>query len=277
MIYESVISTGDFTISGCSSDELSTNVFNSINRIAPQAVGDFYYDRDLSTGDVNLKVAMNGQMLLQEMPVTGLASNEVIYTIKTGDFFTLLDDGVSNELEKSKLQFHATTPHKSNFNVGYDVTTGGIFAATGDLGASLKTSILARYPTFASAPENFVDFEYFLNGQKVYSGLGVGASALNQPNFSQGGGVVTSSNKDKFKYTAYKKEPRTLSVTGKGPDIVTGDGFVEKRTKFYINGLQEFSESYLELYSGVNMIKEGFSAVISGNAILNFSTSSLDL
>ena len=277
MIYESVISNGDSTISGCRSDELGTNVFISINKTASQAVGEFYYDRSLSTGEINLKLAANGQMLLQEKPVTGSALNEVVYQISTGDFFTKLDDQVADEFERSKIQFDSTTPHKSNYNLKYDVTTGGIFAATGDFGQSLKTSILARYPAFASAPENFVDFEYFLNGQKVYSGLGIGASALNQPNFSQGGGVVTSSNKDNFKYTAYKKEPRTASVTGKSPDIVTGDGFIEKRTKFYINGVQEFPDSYLELYSGVNMIKAGSSALVSGNQILNFSKDSLNL
>ena len=135
MIYENVISTGDVTISGCSSDDLFTNVFDSINRISTQAVGEFYYDRTLteeSTGD--LKLAMNGQMLLQEMPVTGDASNEVVYQITTGDFFSKLDDGVSDEFEKTKLHFDSTTPHEPNYNVRYDITTGGIFAATGDLG-----------------------------------------------------------------------------------------------------------------------------------------------
>tara|TARA_R100000152_G_C6781811_1_gene217223 strand:+ start:4698 stop:5516 length:819 start_codon:yes stop_codon:yes gene_type:complete len=272
MIYENVISTGDVTISGCSSDDLFTNVFDSINRISTQAVGEFYYDRTLSTGDIDLKLNMNGQMLLQEMPLTGDASNEVVYQITTGDFFTKLDDSVSDEFEKSKLHFDSTTPHEPNYNVRYDITTGGIFAATGDLGQSLKTSIEGEF-----SPYVFNDFEYFLNGQKVYSGLGIGASALSVPLFSEGGGVVTSNNKNNFKYTAYKKEPRTTSATGNSPDFVSSNGFVEKRTKFYINGLQELSENYLELYSGVNMIKANLSAIVSGNAILNFSTSSLSL
>tara|TARA_R100000742_G_C4278140_1_gene100648 strand:- start:1320 stop:2138 length:819 start_codon:yes stop_codon:yes gene_type:complete len=272
MIYESVISSGDSTISGCRSDELGTNVFVSINKTAVQAGGDFYYDRSLSTGQINLKLAANGQMLLQEKPVTGAALNEVVYQISTGDFFTKLADGISDEFEKSKINFDSTTPHEPNYNVKYDITTGGIFAATGDLGQSLKTSITNKHTPFI-----FTDFEYFLNGQKVYSGLGVGATALDVPRFDIAGGVVTSANKNNFKYTAYKKEPRTASVTGESPDIVTGDGFIEKRTKFYINGAQEFPESYLELYSGVSMIKADSSALVSGNQILNFSTDSLNL
>ena len=100
MIYESVISNGDSTISGCRSDELGTNVFISINKTAFQAAGEFYYDRSLSTGEINLKLAANGQMLLQEKPVTGSALNEVVYQISTGDFFTKLDDQVADEFEK---------------------------------------------------------------------------------------------------------------------------------------------------------------------------------
>ena len=122
MIYESVISNGDSTISGCRSDELGTNVFISINKTASQTAGEFYYDRSLSTGEINLKLAANGQMLLQEKPVTGSALNEVVYQISTGDFFTKLDDQVADEFEKSKIQFDSTTPHKSNYNLKYDVS-----------------------------------------------------------------------------------------------------------------------------------------------------------
>ena len=79
-----------------------------------------------------------------------------------------------------------------------------------------------------------------------------------------GDGVVTSLNKDKFKYTAHKKRSKTIGLTGRYSDDVYGSGFIEKRTVFYINGINQSAEQYLELYTGVSIIKTGFDATLSG-------------
>ena len=263
MIYDTVISTGDKSISGCSSQELGTNTFNSGNLIAAGGQGaSFYFNTDFVTGQTNIKINLNGQTLLQEVPVTGLATNFTFYSNKTGDFFIKGEEAPEND--QSRLFFDKSTPVFSDSKLVYDVVTGGNFAATGDEGGSLKTSIQGVYPAFASDAKNFGDFEYFLNGQKVYSGAGVGVSSVQEPNFSQGGGVVTSSNKNKFKYTAYRKASRTNEITGIEPDIF-GSGFIEGRNKYYINGIQQPKSDYLELYTGVSIIRTGLTSLMSGS------------
>ena len=78
------------------------------------------------------------------------------------------------------------------------------------------------------------------------------------------GGIVTNNNETGFKATAYKKNPRTYSATGVDPDLFTKTGFIEGRSNLYINGLKEAQSGYLELYTGVSIIKSGRGCLISG-------------
>ena len=225
MIYDTVISTGGASISGCSSSELGTNTYR-------------------------------------------LSNDEVV---GSQDFFTKTT-GV-DILEQNRLNFVSSTPVVSTSNVIYNVVTGGIFAGTGDFGLSLKSGISGQY-----TDSYFVDYDYFLNGQKVYDGVGVGVSVgvgatTFIPQFTSiFGGVVTNDNKNEFKYTAYRKIVRTHSITGSDPDIFSDTGFIEGRNTFYINGMQELQKEYLELYTGVIIIKSGLSAVLSGTNIMGNQT-----
>jgi len=266
MIYDTIISTGTTTISGCSSAELGTDTYSSFNNDALGSTDVFTYNRSISSGQREIQLEVNAQTLLQEIPITGQTTNEIIYQIKTGDFFT--KTAKANILERSQLYFDSSTPAAPNSNIFYNIITGGIFVGTGEYGSSLKTSIQGRY-----ASSYFTDYDYFLNGQKVYSGVGIGVSAGSDgtdfiPFFGVGltyGGVVTADNKNEFKYTAYRKPVRTHSITGSGPDVFSTTGFIENRNIYYINGLQELQNAYLELYTGVSMVKRGFRAVISGD------------
>ena len=119
--------------------------------------------------------------------------------------------------------------------------------------------------TFPSG--SFGEFDFFINGQKVYSGLGVsgymeGGMTTFIPNFVEGG-LVTSENEASFTATAYLKRDRTSEVTGVSPDVF-GSSFIEKRTKLYVNGIEKPPSSYLELYSGVSSIEAGVSAKVGG-------------
>ena len=270
MIYDTVISTGGASISGCSSSELGTNIFPLSNNEAVGSQDRFFYQRSITTGQRDLQLFLNGQTLLQEIPITGRATNKIVYQIETGDFFTK-PTGV-DVLEQSRLNFVSSTPNDSMSDVFYNVVTGGIFAGTGDFGLSLKSGISGQY-----TDSSFTDYDYFLNGQKVYSGAGIGLSDVGQagkyfiPQFGTHptiGGVVTADNKNEFKYTAYRKTVRTHSVTGSDPDVFSDTGFIEGRNNFYINGTQELQKGYLELYTGVTLIKKGFRAVISGTNMM---------
>ena len=269
MIYDSVIFTGDSTISGCSSIDLHTDNYSLLNQEAAGTQGIFYYDSQISIEDRRFQLSLNGQTLLQEVPITGQAINEISYQINTGDFFIKTTE--IDPFQRARLFFDDTTPANSSSDIHYNFVSGsGIIAATGDYGQSLKTSIVAAFGTSV-----FTDYDYFLNGQKVYSGVGVGVSIGTEANFiplfggagseaANVGGVVTTANLTGFKYSAYKKRFRSDSITGENPDVF-GSGFIEKRTNYYINGVSEFQSNYLELYTGVTIIKSGVNALISGS------------
>lgn len=265
MIYEVVKSTGDVSVSGCHSAELATDTFDLLNISPAASQNSYFYNISLATGEDDIRLLLNGQELTQEVPSQGATTNETIFQIETGDFF-VKGSGVS-PLERIEINFSDSTPVKSISKVYYNVDTGGTFIGTGEYGSSLKTSIRGRY-----ASSYFADYDYFLNGQKVYSGVGIGVSAGYGgtdfvPFFGVGltyGGVVTADNKNEFKYTAYRKPVRTCEETGSGPDFLNETGFIEGRTNYYINGIQQSPESYLEIFSGVSMIKSGVSANISG-------------
>ncbi len=88
MIYDTIISTGTTTISGCSSAELGTDTYSSLNNDVLGSTDVFTYNRSISSGQREIQLGVNAQTLLQEIPITGQATNEIIYQIKTGDFFT---------------------------------------------------------------------------------------------------------------------------------------------------------------------------------------------
>jgi hypothetical protein len=267
MIYDLVLSTGDTSVSGCSSDILQTNTFTLFHNQAGTSQTRFYYDRNLSTGQSDLSPYLNGQNLFQEIPQVTQLSNEIVYTIETGDLFTKGSE--ASIYDRSELYFDSTTPANSASNISYNIITGGMFAGIGDSGLSLNSGISGEYSV-----SNFNDYHYFLNGIKVYSGDGVGITVGAgttqgwQISFGVGAtaveGVVTNQNKNKFKYTAHRKRIRTTEATGRYPDNVYGSGFIETRNNFYVNGILQPEENYLELYTGVSLIKTGFDATISG-------------
>ena len=274
MIYDSVVTTGKVSISGCNSPDMGADIVEKRNVVTINTASDFYYDRDLTTGlDFNternsIRLALNGQTLQQEIPQETQTINQSIYQIFTGDFFTKKESAPI--LERTTLNFDDTTPAKATSTIVYNIVTGGIFAGEKDFGRSLKTGI-----TNSRGSNNiFSDFDYFLNGQKVYSGQGVGVflgsefAGLTatgfQPSFSTAAnvnGVVIDERKTFFKYTASRKSKNTLSATGVSPDM-QGQKFIEKRTNFYINGVEQLNSNYLELYSGVRTIKSGVSATL---------------
>ena len=271
MIYDVVSSTGGALVSDCSSEILGTKTFDLLNRDAVGSLGDFFYDRSVSTGQQEVSLYLNGQSLFQEVPFTSAITNETFYNIKTGDFFTKGDE--SDDFDKAKLYFHQTTPENGDSKLTYNIVTGGLFAATGDFGQSLKTNMNAGIGSVT-----FNDCDYFLNGQKVYSGMGVGVSMGTTdfdfiPLFATAAnvaGVVKPENKDQFKYTAHKKTKRTFSQTGRYSDFIFTDGYIEKRNNYYVNGILQSQSNYLELYTGVNIIKTGFDATISGGLTESF-------
>tara|TARA_R110002020_G_scaffold92416_6_gene223769 strand:+ start:3055 stop:3912 length:858 start_codon:yes stop_codon:yes gene_type:complete len=272
MIYDYILSTGDATISGCNSADLGTNRLGEINNKTANSAGRIFFDTSLAEGDVFMRdafmmLSLDGQTLFQEPPTITPTTNENFFSIKSGDFFAK-DSGVSI-FEKSRLFFDGV-PVKPDSLFSFDIFPSGLsgaFIGTGmnggyGIGNSLGSGISGAYPA-----ASFGDFHYFLNGQRIYSGCGVqentfaGATTF-VPNFVDGAGIVTSENASSFRATAYPKKTRINEVTGAAADVY-GSGFIEKQTHLYLNGVKEHPSRYLELYTGVSLIKTGVSAAIN--------------
>ena len=256
MIYNYILSTGDTSMSGSLSSGYANQKDFSANFLE-----DFYYDSTLITGVKNMKLASNGQTFFEEIPTETEAINETVYEIFSGDFF--LKTGASDELDRNKIFGSLTTPFKAGYNVVYEKYTGksaiGLGTGSANVGPALSSGISG-----VSQAYGFDGFDYFLNGQKVYSGVGCGVAAGVGTQFilsfdSSQGGVVTSDNKSNFKSFAFIKQERLHDFTGSAPDVF-GSGFIEDQTNFYLNGVKENDSIYLELYTGVDIIKKATSA-----------------
>jgi len=259
MIYDYVLSTGASTISGC-----INSGYSGVKATSSNFQNNFYYDRVLIPEEKKMQLSSNGQTLFEEIPTETAGPNEEIYQTFSGDFF--LKTGASNDLDKSKIFESSGTPLKAGYNVNYVKYTGKSAIGLGSAGANLGPALTSGISGIETALD-FIDYEYFLNGQKVYSGVGCGVSAGVGTEFvlsfdSSQAGVVTSSNKSNFKAFAFIKERNINQVTGIQPDVY-GSGFIEGQTKFYLNGVNELDENYLELYTGVTIIKTGQQAIVA--------------
>jgi hypothetical protein len=259
MIYDYILSTGDSTISGC-----VNNGYKDVKAISSNFQNNFYYDRVLIPEEKKMQLSSNGQTFFEEVPTETAGPNTTIYQTFSGDFF--LTTGATNDLDKSRIFPSSGTPLKAGDNVKYEKYTGdsaiGLGTNSANLGPALNSGISG-----IATDLNFEDFDYFLNGQKVYSGVGVGVSAGVGTQFvldfdSTQGGVVTSVNKENFKAFAFIKQGRKNQITGSTPDVY-GFSFIEGQTKFYLNGLDELDANYLELYTGVTIIKTGEQAIVA--------------
>ena len=214
MIYNYILSTGDTSMSGSLSSGYANQKDFSANFLE-----DFYYDSTLITGVKNMQLASNGQTFFEEIPTETEAINETVYQIFSGDFF--LKTGASDELDRNKIFGSSTTPFKAGYNVVYEKYTGksaiGLGTAAADLGPALNSGISGVEDGLT-----FIDYDYFLNGQKVYSGVGVGVSAGIGTQFvlnfdsSSYGGIITTANKSNFNYDIERIDHECMQYTHYG-------------------------------------------------------------
>jgi hypothetical protein len=59
---------------------------------------------------------------------------------------------------------------------------------------------------------------------------------------------------------AVEKEP---SSTDRSAEDLYGTGFIEGNSNFYVNGLEQSPESWLESFTGVSLIKTGVSSFLT--------------
>ena len=165
MIYNYIFSTGDPTISGC-----IQSGYKNQKEFSPNFQDNFYYDPSLITGTKDMRLASNAQTFFEEIPTETAGTNETIYQIFSGDFF--LKTGASDQLDRSKIFGDSLTPFKSNYKISYEKYTGKSAIGLGTAGANLGPALTSGISGISTSLD-FDNYEYFLNGQKVYSGVGM--------------------------------------------------------------------------------------------------------
>jgi len=119
---------------------------------------------------------------------------------------------------------------------------------------NLRTGILTKFPEkYNNTGLN--SFDYFANGQKLYSGVsGVGGYRII-------GSLFLYYEDFSGKIFAIPKNSGLGNITGENADIY-GQNYVESTVFGYINGASLHKNNWLELSTGVTLIKTGVQASI---------------
>jgi hypothetical protein len=250
IIYDYILSTGNF-ISGVS----PYNLFLS-NQQAPFSNDSYIVNEEYRTGKFASLISANSQTLVEESTILQESVNYNFYTINSGDYYF---DYSGNSIIRNKLFLDKNLSLPVYSNVLYDIRNSNQpIIGTGNSFALIATGLLLD-----ASSKNYTSFnnDLFYNGQKIYSGMHYTVSSnglFPKYSFSNLQAEISTAYGKIF---AMPKKEKIKEVTGLYPDIYE-QPFVENQTNFYINGMEQDKNIYLELFAGVTMIKTGLSASI---------------
>jgi hypothetical protein len=118
---------------------------------------------------------------------------------------------------------------------------------------NLSGSLVSKFPERANSYTGLSSFDYYLNGQKIYSGIS-GSYTISGSSFIYNDSMTG-------KIFAIPKNQNTKTYTGQNPDVYD-QNFVETTVYGYANGLSLDKSNWLELYTGVKYITTGIAAII---------------
>ena len=238
MIYNYMLNTGTSTITG----SVSTDVDN--NQQASFILDSFYIPILNRTGTNNLIVSLNSQTLIERDPTSQDSQFGKIYST-SGDFYFITGESISKmffenfdavPLLQRNLLFDLRPFNKIALGTGVNNT---------QISNSLVSDIRLNLTGYSG---NLNQLDYFLNGQKLYSGSG-SYGIVNNTGFLYSG-VATG------KVFAIPQKQNTLNFTGLKQDVY-GQDFIENEVNLYINGMEQNKNSWIEMTTGVTLIRTG--------------------
>lgn len=244
-----MLNTGTETITG----SLSSNIDN--NQKAGFFLDSFYIPILDRTGVGNLIVSLNSQTIIERDPTTQDSQFEKIYKTD-GDFYFITGESISQiffqnfdaaPLVEKNLLFDLRPTNKIALGTGVNNT---------QISNSLVSDIRLNLTGYSGRLNKL---DYFLNGQKLYSGSG-SYGIVNNTGFLYSG-ISTG------KVFAIPQKNNTLSFTGLGQDVY-GKDFVENEVNLYINGMEQNKNLWIEINTGVTLIKAGVACQILTETIL---------
>jgi hypothetical protein len=241
MNHEIQFKTGNSTLSGCRNVSMLTNhvpVFSS----------DFAILDNLISGKNMSRVSLNSQTLC-EADFSTISLPFVSFKDTSGDYF--VDESISKK--KAFFSNDLGLSDFSEISFLYEKRNSGNFAIYSSTGYStfntgIEAAIAAKIPAKTG---QLSDLEFYLNGQKLYSGDSY---------------TITGSN-NRFNYIQtitgkmFAVEKDSL-INNRLSEDIYGTGFIEGNSNFYLNGLEQHPDSWLEIHTGVSLVKTGVSSFL---------------
>lgn len=237
MIYDFQLHTGINT----APDNKKVNV--KAIKIAPY----FILESSLITGNNVTRLSANGQTLYE---TTAQLNTDLGYDIfyGSGDYFTNTGSSSSKPIRVSV----ETGIFNAADSLLYDVRSGiPIAFSIGNSGAiqsGITGAIASVMPEFSN---NLGGLDFFLNGQKLYSGVSYTTLNTSFVYLESITGILFS----------IPKASDVVENAG-GSAFVYGSEFVEDRNGLYINGMEQDRKSWLECSTGVTTIDSSVRGVI---------------
>ena len=216
------------------------------------------------------RLSCNGQTLAEQTArktAFGFATayryyNSGDYYFKTGE--TIRFVSFNDEFAPPSIQDSSFFYNLKDDNREIPEATG---ESAGVKETGLRGQMAARFPDRTGTLTGMSSFDYFANGQKIYTGISgsyriSGSDSLFYYDDSYSGKIF-----------AIPKNTGLKNITGEQPDVF-GDRFVESTVFGYTNGASLHKSNWLELSTGVTLIRTGVQALIFDSP---FETATIDL
>jgi len=243
MNFDLYLKTGESSISGC------RGVSQKTNFLVSSSEGSFFMSSAV-TGVHSSIVSLNSQTIVEgdffsnTLPFVTINETSGDYYVNSGNSYLkglYSNDFSVSGMQEKRLIFDLRNSEKS----AIFESTGVSFFNTG-----IQSAISSLMPT-RTGSLNTLDF--FINGQKLRSGDSYFITGSN--NGFQYLETVTG------KMFCIPKPTGTREITGTIGDVY-GSGFIESNNNFYLNGLEQHPDSWIEFHTGVIMVKTGISAAV---------------
>ncbi|MDB4314556.1 hypothetical protein N9955_00855 [bacterium] len=211
----------------------------------------YYLSNTGITGNHKTRLSLNGQTFLEQTPeLTTLGFSEYYqnsgdYFFKTGESFTraFFDENLSVSSISEKRFFYGVRDYDGEAPFGSGISGSGIQNA-------FAGELAKKFSDRTGTISGIESFDYFLNGQKIYSGIS-GSYMI-----SGAGNLFYYNDNITGKLFAIPKNTGLLNITGEIADVYNQD-FVESTVFSYLNGVALDRKNWMELYTGVTSIQTG--------------------
>lgn len=257
MNYNYILQTGDSTITGSVIDVfennqiaflqemyLSTNYYHlGVNGKVKR--DPFYFDEDIITGRDRSRLSLNSQTLLEGGLNVTAGKNRFYYSINSNGSYAIdLEHSASNLIFAKDLIL--STEDLILYDKKSFSSPISVYKTASDMDEWSATFTALKNAADSISVTNSIaqmesEYDIFFNGQKVYL-----SDTLDYET-----GILFG----------IPKSDNIAEVISTDPDLY-GSGFIENHVDFYLNGLEQEPETFLEIFTGVTMIETGVNVSI---------------